>query len=279
MKRNYIYPLAIAFLFVQSCGNDNFSRQSELGGLRILAITADTPEINSQGSVNLSVLLSFVDGANTSLNYSWEACPDPGIDFGASIDCSSSPAALKQSNTGSFDTSSLAGSYFTGVANTISVPISATLMAYFSALDSDLQFNGVDYIFIIKYSDTNSAANAQAIKRIRLSSKSNSELNINPSFGGISFEGSPLVSYPGQVGEMILSSLSSAQVYSKITNIGLKTFTEDMYISWYSSTGEFLFNRTDPQEVNTFTPKENSGVFVAVYRDARGGIASQIISF
>ena len=262
-----------------SCGGDDFVEQSVLTNLRVLAISADKPEVNGPLTVTLSPTISFVDGGDTILDYSWVACPDPGIDFGADINCDSSPAILKQSGSGSFNTNALSGAFYTGIATTISLPISVDVFTYFLSLDSELQFNGVDYIFILKYSDRNSENSIEALKRIRLTSKTNSDLNLNPSFGGIIFNGSALASYPVAEGIIALSSPSISEAYSRITNIGLKNFTEDMYISWYSSSGEFLFNRTDVGEDNLFDPSGTNGVFVAVYRDGRGGVFTSIVSF
>jgi hypothetical protein len=261
-----------------SCGNDDFPERSKLGGLRVLSISADTPEINASTTVTLSPVISFVDGGNTTLNYTWEACPDPGLDFGADVNCDSSAIALKQTGSGTFNTSALSGSFFTGVATSISVPVSAGVFTYFSSLDSDLQFNGIDYIVVIKYKDQSSEAKIEVLKRIRLTSKT-SGLNINPSFGSITFNNSALLAYPTAEGDITISSPSAAETYSRITNVGLKSFSEEMYISWYSSSGEYLFNRTDVGEDNTFTPEGSTGVFVAVYRDGRGGVYSQVVSF
>jgi hypothetical protein len=280
MKKIIANTVKIMFcLILASCGNDDFPEQSELDGLRVLAITADTPEINSSSTVTLTPLISFVSGGSTTLNYSWEACPDPGIDFGADINCDSSPATLKQTGSGTFNMGTLSGSFFTGIATTISVPVSPAVFVYFSSLDSDLQFNGVDYIVLIKYEDQASSASIEAIKRIKISSKAGGELNTNPTFGGILFNDLPLGSYPASEGNITVATPSAAQTYTKITNVGSKTFTENMYISWFSSAGEFLFNRTDNDETNKFTPKGSSGVFVAVYRDGRGGVTTNIVSF
>ncbi len=261
------------------CGNDNFKAQSELGGLRVLALSANTPEINSAATVTVTPLISYVDGGGATINYSWEACPDPGIDFGAEVSCDSSPASLKQSSSGSFNTNTLSASLFTGVATSISVVVSPAIFAYFASLDSDLQFNGVDYLVIVTYTDSNNGKEVTALKRIRLTSKAGGDLNTNPTFGGMLFNNSAILAYPTSEGDFLLSSTSAPQTYSQITNVGTKTFSEDMFISWYASSGEFLSNRTDVGEKSTFDPKGSSGIFVAVYRDGRGGVSFDVESF
>jgi hypothetical protein len=289
MKKTTIIILLLISSFIASCGNDDFKEQSKLGDLRVLAISANTPEINSGSTLAISMtpLISYVDGAGVTLNYTWEACPDPGIDFGADINCDSSLSALKVTGTGTLDTSALldtAGgvvTFFTGFAPaaiTLNVP-AAVFSSYLASLNSTIQFNGVNYLFKITYTDPNNGNKITALKKIKLSSKATGDLNTNPSFTNILFNGSALSSYPTTEGKLLLDSASAAQSYSQVTNVGTKTFNEDMFISWYSNTGEYLFNRTDVGEENTFTPEGTSGVFVAVYRDSRGGIFSIVRSY
>jgi len=291
MKKNIILLLLISF-FIFSCGNDDFKQQSKLGELRVLALsindsTTKRPEINSGSSlaVEITPLVSYVDGAGVILNYTWEACPDPGIDFGADINCDSSISSFKQTGTGTLDTSGLldtAGgvvSFYTGFATAITLNVPTVVFSsYVASLNSTIQFNGVNYLFIIKYTDPSNGNKITALKKIKLSSKAIGDLNTNPSFADILFNGSPLGSYPTAEGKLLLNTASAAQSYTQITNVGTKTFSEDMFISWYSTSGEYLFNRTDVGEENTFTPEGTSGVFVAVYRDSRGGIFSIVRS-
>lgn len=270
--------LLLLILLCLSCG-DEFTEQSKLGKLRVLAMRADTPEINAAATVTVTPLISFVDGGDTTLNYNWEACPDPGIDFGADINCDSATAALKLTGSGSFNTNSLSGTQYTGNADNISLNIPAAVFTYLGTLDSDLQFNGVDYLLILNYTDATSGQKTTGLKRIRLSTKSAGELNTNPTLGAIQFDGVDIAAFPSKEGVIKVSNLSAAQTYSNQTNVGLRTFSENMYVSWYASTGEFLFNRTDIGEDNTYTPSGTSGVFVAVYRDGRGGVVTVLNNF
>ena len=270
--------LLILFLLM-GCGDDNFREQSELGRLRVLAISADTPEINSAATVTLTPIISYVDGGGANLNYTWEACPDPGIDFGADIDCDDAASSLKLTGSGSFNTNTLAASYFTGAASTIGVNVPAAAFVLLGTFDSDIQFNGIDYLTIITYTDPGNGNSVKAFKRIKLSTKAGGSLNTNPTFSSMTFNGSALGAYPTSKGDFDISGASSGQSYDVQTNVGLRSFTENMFISWFSSTGEFLFNRTDVGEDNEFKPSGSTGVFVAIYRDGRGGVASQIVSY
>jgi hypothetical protein len=243
--KNQKWLLILISLFFVSCGDDNFTERSKLGELRVLALSADTPEINSATTVTLTPLISYVEGGDTTLNYEWEACPDPGIDFGAEVSCDSSPAALKLTGSGSFSTTALSGSFYTGNSDDILLSIPPDAFVYLSTLSSDLQYNGINYLFVFQLRDSGNTVSTKAIKRIKLSTKPTPELNVNPSMGAIQFEGASLTTYPDRKGEMSVSSLSSSENYNEITNVGLKAFSEKMYVSWFSSSGEFLYDRTD----------------------------------
>lgn len=265
-------------LLLVGCG-DEFEKPYELGKLRVLAITANTPEINAASAVTLIPLISYVDGGNTTLNYTWEACPDPGIDFGADANCDDAAAALTLNGGSTFNTATLGASYFTGNATNIVVNIPAQAFVYLGTLDSNIQFNGLDYLVIVTYTDQTNGNSTKALKRIKLSTKAGGTLNTNPNFTAIQFNGSNLVTFPSSKGSMTISGPSAPQSYSLQTSSGLKSFSEDMVVSWYSSRGEFLFSRRSPGQSNEYDPSGNVGVFVAVYRDSRGGIATQLISF
>jgi len=275
MKLCVIPIILIIFL---ACG-DNFDKKSKLAGLRILAISANTPEINSAGTVLLTPLISYVNGASANLNYTWEACPDPGIDFGANVSCDNSSAALKLSGAGTFSIATLAATHNTGNATTLSVAVPAAAFTYLATLNSKTKFNGLDYMVILKYIDQASGVNSTAIKMIKLSTKTSAQLNTNPTTGNIQFKGADLTSYPSSEGDMSVSNLSSSENYDLDTDIGIQTKSENMFVSWYSSTGKFLFNRSKFGEKNTFTPDGNTGVFVIIYRDSRGGVTSNLTSF
>ncbi len=265
-------------LFI-SCGGDDFDARSKLNNLRILALTANTPEINSTSTVIITPLISYLNGAGATLNYQWEACPDPGIEYGAKLNCDSLISSLKTTGNGTFDTSTLIASYYTGNAVDISITVPTSVFTYLGTLSSDIQYNGLNYIVFLTYTNPSNGDSIQSLKRIKLSTKAVGELNTNPNFTDIQLNNSTLSSYPTSKGRIGISSPSSAQSYTIQTNVGQKTFQEEMYISWYSSTGEFKFNRTDPGEENEFIPSGSTGVFIAVYRDGRGGISTYQISF
>lgn len=269
--------LLLSLLLMISCGDD-FAKQSKLGKLRVLAIQADTPEINSAATVTLTPLISFVDGGSTILNYNWVACPDPGIDLGAPANCDTAGVGLKLSGSGTFNTASLSGTFFTGNATNLSIAIPAPAFTYLATLDSNIQYNGLDFIVLVTYLDPTSGSTITALKTIKLSTKTNGELNINPTAGAIEFNDSNLITFPSAEGSMTVASLSAAETYNVKTPSGTQSISENMYISWYANSGEFTFNRTDITTKNKFKPEGTSGVFVTVFRDGRGGLTTNLTS-
>jgi hypothetical protein len=269
------FILFFCSLFLLSCGQDTFQERSELGKLRVLGIQANTPEINAAATVNLTTIVSFPQSSGAAINYSWVACPDPGIDFGAEANCDSNTTGISLSGSGSF--TPLAGQYYTQDLAGINVVVPAAAFTYLGTLDADTQYNGLNILVLVTL--TADGQTTKAIKRIRLSTKAPGDLNTNPSMGVIQSNGVALAAYPTSEAKFSVASLSAPQTYPQETDIGLQTLTENVFVSWYASTGEYLFNRTDPGEDNTFTPSGSTGVFVAIYRDGRGGLAYQINAY
>lgn len=275
MKKISLFSFILLFI---SCGGDDFKQRSELDGLRILAVTSDIPEANQVGAISITPLLSDVNGEGRTLNYEYSFCPDPGINFGAEINCSQSLLSLKEEGSGSFDLSTLAASFYTGTVSSITINITSQMLGYLSNLNAQLQFNGADFLFILTLRDPNTNETKTAYRVIKLTSKETSQLNTNPTLGNIVSDNNALSSFPTGEIKLDVSNLSVPESYVLQTNVGLRSFTEDAYVSWYSNAGEFLFNRTDPNEENTFKPSKESGVIVAVYRDGRGGVSFEVLS-
>lgn len=264
-------------LLLLSCGMDDQKKYYRLEGLRMLAISADNPEINSASTVTLTPYLSYTDGGDTTLDVSWEACLDPGISYGAEIKCDTD----LDSGSDIFNTATLNSVYYTGPMNTISVNIPTSAFTYLASINSETQFNGVDVIVIVQITDqNNSSSTLKTIKRIKLTSKT-SGLNINPTISGnIQSNGSDLSSAPAGKVNLSLDGLSSAESYSYQATSGLATLDERMLVTWFASFGEFTSSRTDPDESTEFDPQGGTtGVLVGVYRDGRGGLAIKRVTF
>jgi hypothetical protein len=264
----------LLFLLV-SCGNDDLKKYSRLEGLRILAITADAPEINSAATVNLTPYLSYTNGGDTTLNVSYEACIDPGIAFGAEVSCDTYEPAQVVTGSTTYNTSLIgSANYYTGPMASIGVAIPASAFVALGLLDSDLQFNGVDMLVIFTITDqSNPSATLKVLKKISLTSKT-SGLNNNTTLGGdMQVNGSNIAAFPTSKVNLSLDSPSAGESYDFITADGLTTLNERTSISWFSNVGAFQFSRTDADEAVEFDPEgATAGVLVGVYRDNRGGV-------
>jgi hypothetical protein len=259
-----------------SCSGGDMKKYSKLEGLRVLGIIADNPEINAAATVSLTPYLSYPDGGDTTLEISYEACFDPGIGYGAKVSCDSysSSQVIRDPGNLTYNTASIgAANFYTGPMTAIALPIPAAAFTLLATQSSERQFNGVDFIFILKLTDSNKPENTiTTVKRISLTTKS-SGLNQNPTAGNIQNNNGDVLSFPSSKVNLKLATPSAAETYQLNTPDGLTSLTESMLISWFSNRGEFKFSRTGANESVEFDPKgATSGVLVAVYRDNRGGL-------
>jgi hypothetical protein len=267
--------LLLISLFLSSCGDKDQKKYFALKGLRILGIIADQPEINSAQTVNLTPYLSYTDGGDTTLSISYKACVDPGIDYGAKVSCDSYAPAYVLTGSTTFTTNTIgSANFYTGPMTSIAINVPAAAFTAIASLDSKVKFNGVDYIVIFTISDQAKPENKiTTIKRISLTSKT-SGLNSNPTMtGSILIDGATFSSFPSKVSNLSLDGPSSAENYQYEGGSGLTSVDEIMTVTWFASAGEYKYSRSDADASNEYDPKGNtSGVFVAVYRDNRGGL-------
>jgi len=271
-----IFVYGLLGLTLLSCDNGDQKSYSQLGELRILAVTADAPEINIPQTVNISPYLSYPDGGDTTLNVTFEACPDPGISFGAEANCDGFPDTLVQRGTATFATSGLgANTAYTGPGPNLAIVVPASAFAALQEAGSNLQFNGIDYLVFMDIQDANNPnQNIKAVKRIVLSTKTTG-LNTNPTVSGvITGDNQALSAFPTGEVDLTLPGTSAPESYQFRTTDGAEiTLDELMAIAWFSNAGSFQFTRVAPDKPNTFDPEtDTSGTFVGVYRDNRGGV-------
>lgn len=258
-------------LILSSCGDDDMKKYSKLSGLRILAIEADAPQINSAQDVLITPFLSYPEANDTILDVSFKVCIDPGIAYGAEVKC----ATPIQTGSTTFNTNTLSTDFYTGPMDTITIT-TANLVApftYLNNLSNTIQFNGIDIIVIFTITDqADSSKNIKTFKRISLSTKA-SGLNTNQSFSAIQNDDANLTVFPSSIANLSISSPDVGQAYQVEGSNGIANLTETMTVSWFSNVGEFKYSRTNKDESVEFDPQgETSGVFVAVYRDNRGGV-------
>ena len=268
--------ISFSSILLFGCSNDKLKKYSKLEDLRILGITSSAPEINSAQVITLTPYLSHPEGGNTTIKISYVACPDPGLAYGADVDCDdfSSPLLIEGNST--YSTSILTASeFYTGSMSDISVTIPAQAFIYLNSLSESKKFNGIDYLFIFTFYDTNNpSSKINAVKRIKLSNKDNSELNTNPSFtGNIEADGNAIENFPTSKRELKVTSFSQEESYQYKSQSGTDSFDEKYTVTWFARGGTFDFSRTDISEGNNFDPRGQSGVIVVALRDDRYGIA------
>jgi hypothetical protein len=270
------YNILIIFTLISSCGDMDQKKYSQLEDLRVLAIEADFSEINTAQDVIVTPYISYPIGGDTTLDISYKACLNPGIEFGAEVSCDSYPASQVISGASTYTTSTIgAANFYTGQINPITLSIPASAFAFLASLDSKTQFNGYDFIMILTISDqNNSTQTITSLKRISLTTRVTADLNANPSISGaIQNNGIDLTTMPTSIANLTIDGLSAAESYQSETNTGTTNFTEQMLVSWFSNVGEFQFSRSDRDQSLEFDPQgATAGVIIGVYRDNRGGV-------
>lgn len=265
MRAAAIAVLILSVCF-SSCSSDGLPNYFQLGGLRVLALKSDAPEIAPGATVTITPLISDLNAGARTLNYVAKACVDPGISVGATPSCDTDPAAVTQS--GSFV---LSGNRYTGAAPAFSVTVPATLLA----LSSDAEkFNGKSYLVL--YTVSVGTESTTAFRRIVGSTKATK--NANPVIGGARIDGAAISELPSSEKELEPVITSGAESYLfQNTDGATQTLEETLTVSWFISQGDLEYSRTDGATKNKYTPSAapdgTKPVFlVLVLRDDRGGV-------
>ncbi len=274
------------------CSDSNLPDYVRLGGLRILGIKADFPEVNPGATVVVTPLVSDLgnDQADTggrTLTYSAQGCIDPGVGFGATPTCvgRSDATSLGSGTIPSLDSSSKT---FTGTAPAINVTIPATILSNRTILD---QQNGVAYL--VMYTLTATATNGtqtqiNAFKRILVSAPTRTQKNVNPVLTEVNAGDVPLSSFlsaltfPGGSGTQTPTLLkavldpNSSENYTLISANGTLSKTESLTTTWFLSDGDIQLFRTVGADTNSWSPPNTKPstramLLVVVTRDGRGG--------
>jgi hypothetical protein len=279
----FILALIVAVVMSQ-CGNTNdLPKYQALGDLRILTIVASAPEANPGDSVTFTPVLSDLNGHGRTINYSVQACLDPGVGNGADPTClNPDPASIQ---TGTVTVPAGASQTYTGPVTpfTLTMPDAGIIFANRSIVD---QYNGVIYLVQYNISIPNGPA-ISSFLRVFVSIASKSQKNQNPSIASLDLNDSPVpgsIPMPTSAGNFrVVSPASSSETYQVMQLDGsFLTRTEEMLNTWFVSDGEFDFSRTTGSAENLWSPPGSKpagrGVVVLVVtRDGRGGAAFQKI--
>lgn len=248
-----------------SCSDDKFPKSSRLDRLRVIAVTTDTPEINEAGgNIQISLWLSDPKGENRLIDVSYKTCMDPGIVFGKDPKCGDDDQETTISGI------SLSSQDRTeGLNNLFSIVVPPNLLANLSTKD---KFNGVSFIVSLKIKTEDEAV--ETFKRIRISTKAGADLNTNPSITDLTFDGAA-PSFPSDKAHVKAVLGIGAQDYELIDgDDNLVKKSEELYINWYTTSGEFIPSVTEISDFSKLDLKNSPTqlTVIGVLRDSRGGV-------
>lgn len=255
----------LILILVVSCGGDDFKKIEKLGDFRILAVLANTPEVSPGDVVSVQPFFTDVKAAGRIINGTTVACIDPGIAFGAKVNCDHDPSAV--TGVYNIDTTTMAATLFTGPGNSISITVPATI---FAGRSSREKFNGVGYIVIFSF--IVDGKTISAFKRITATDRGS--FNANPSGSSILLNGGSITSFPDKNDKLQVNS-SAPQIFDYQTIDGnIESRTEKMQVAWYLTEGELDKPKSDVDEASEYQGKRATGptLVIAIIRDERGGV-------
>jgi hypothetical protein len=268
------YSFFLMFILLASCGGDNFNKVEVLKGFRILSVVMTTPvtdsEVQEGNTVTLQLYVSDVDGAGRSHIGTTISCIDPGISFGAKVNCDHDPSAVPTPFTLNTNSGDLSANLFTGLAaNTVSVTVPVGIFTGRSARE---QFNGVSYIVIFNF--TVDGKEVSAFKRIVATNRSPLNLNQNPSGSFILLNGSAISTAPSK-NDILEVTSNLPETYEYITIEGnTETRTEELAVAWFVTHGKFDKPKSDVNESVKYLGSAPTvpSIVLTVIRDSRGGV-------
>jgi len=286
--RNFDHLILIGFMisisfFDTSCSRKKFTEYNILGDLRVLTIIVDQPEVNPGTPVSLTPVLSDLQGAGRTLNYSVQTCIDPGLGNGVKVTSCASPDTTQSGTTtipaGSGNTYTDAVSPFS-----VTVPDAATIFASASAVQ---QYNGIAYLVFYTLSVPGGGASVSSYVRVMVTATTKVTKNANPTITSVNLADSPIASpitMPIVAENLsVMSPVGATETYQVMRPPGsLSTMTENLVSTWFISDGTTQFQRTLGISENLWTPPDikpttRGLVIMVVTRDGRGGAVYQKI--
>jgi len=265
-------------LMITSCSAKNLPEYTQLGGMRILALVADAPEVSPGSTVTITPVISDIAGAGRTLSYTAKACSDPGVAYGAEPNCENA-SDVQSLASGTF---APASPRFTETAASFSVVVPLTALA----LRGDREkYNGVAYL--ITYTLSNAAGESvRSFRRVIVSSKSPKNQNPGTITWLTTSTAAEMAALPAaEVTTSRLISGVGSEAYSYIDGNGAtQNLSETLTTTWFTSDGTFSRYRTDGEDAINYAPpvtmpSSHATVVVLVVRDDRGGSSVKIYGF
>lgn len=274
MKKIILVLLLATTIF--SCSKDDLPDFNKVEGPRVLAIIADKPEANPGDTITITPVISDLN-ATTGVQDSIQVCIDLGISYGASPSCEGNPTKVVVQNHRSLTLPGVADNW-TGAADTASFSIPLDAVIFYQRSDQD-KYNGVDYI--VEYTlHSPSGLNETAIKRIAVTESTKVAKNQNPTFTDIFANNVSMVNLPVGTKVNLTNNLTNASAENyliKDAQGNLKSYTEELTVTWFITDGETKYYRSVVGGSNEYTgpgssPVGRSAYIMAVARDDRGGV-------
>jgi hypothetical protein len=280
--------LGFAFILcvmTTNCGEDNMPKYQALGDLRILTIVVDKPEADAGEIVTFTPVLSDLNGNGRTINYTVQACIDPGVGVGADPECQYPDPVSMQ--TGTVTIPAGASLTYTGPIAPFSLTMPDANAIFTGRNDAD-KYNGVIYLVQYNISITNGPAINSFLRVFVSDAITKTQKNQNPSIASVDLNDSPIlgstIPMPTAASNFrVTSSAGSSETYQVMQYDGsFLTRTEEMLNTWFISDGTIEYSRTIGNTGNLWTPPgaKPAGrgiVLLVVTRDGRGGAAFQKI--
>jgi len=264
-----------------ACGKDDMPKYQSLGDLRILDVLVDKPEASPGDLVTFTPILSDLYGSGREINYTVQACIDPGLAYGADPVCTGTDTISIPTSTVTIPAGTDRTYTDMVTSFTLTMPDEITMFAGRSNAD---KYNGVVYLVQYNIWVTNGPA-INSFLRVFVSDAAKTQKNQNPSITSLDLNDNPISSattsipMPAASNFRVISPQTSSETYTAMQPDGsLLTRTEEMLNTWFVTDGEFDYSRTTGSVENKWSPPGakpagRNAVIVVVTRDGRGGSA------
>jgi hypothetical protein len=276
-----ISPLFLILCILNSSCSGTLPDYATLGALRILSLKADVPEkddTTNTSSINITPIISDLNGNGRTLTYVATLCQDPGIALGVTPTCATTTSNYLAISSGAVTVTGPSGTT-TGTGPTVTIPQASIPINITVGLPIFNQFNGMALIvnYVLTASD---GTQVNSIKRIISSASVKPVKNTNPSITAVN-----TISQSGNVLTMNVSTAAQTNTYLAMSTDGsVGTQTKTWVNTWFISDGKMAYDRTIGTDANTWTqpanrPAGRAEVIVVITRDGLGGEDYKVLTF
>lgn len=301
--------ILISCLALASCGA-NFKPETLVDGLRVLAITAEPPEVDPGQSSALSILHLDPTKSISDTTVVWVGCePDP-IDFNRSA-CNDTSALLQPTAFATFPP----GVRILGFGTKAGYAASSSLFEGIAA-DDPVRVNGTSgpVLAVVIGEKINPTADDAELRELfgrierqelqtvmaltRVTVTERAKKNHNPALAAFEADGTALIPNARlqvKAGQKVTldpkPTGDSFETFELVLPEGTEQRSEDLVAAWYSTGGRFDEARVDVKTGPPATfiapgasaddpvPEKRTGTIYMVLRDGRGGQHTETLGF